>query len=87
MPELLYSAQLVYARTYQTMPLLIVASLWYLLVTTVLTSVQLRIERHFARGAGTGPVGTLHEFGRRVFAHHARFRTPAPAGAALTGGR
>jgi polar amino acid transport system permease protein len=87
MPELLYSAQLVYARTYQTMPLLIVASLWYLLVTTALTSVQLRIERHFARGAGTGPVGTLHEFGRRVFAHHARFRPPAPAGAALPGGR
>jgi polar amino acid transport system permease protein len=87
MPELLYSAQLVYARTYQTMPLLIVASLWYLLVTTVLTSVQLRIERHFARGAGSGPVGTLHEFARRAFAHHARFRTPAPAGAAITGGR
>lgn len=87
MPELLYSAQLVYARTYQTMPLLIVASVWYLIVTTVLTSVQLRIERHFARGSGTGPVGTMHEFARRVFAHHARFRAPAPAGTAITGGR
>jgi polar amino acid transport system permease protein len=32
-PELLYSAQQIYARTYETIPLLIVASLWYLLVS------------------------------------------------------
>jgi polar amino acid transport system permease protein len=51
MPELLYSAQLIYARTYETMPLLIVASLWYLIVTSVLTVVQGRIEHRFARGS------------------------------------
>jgi len=50
-PELLYAAQLIYARTYQTIQLLLVASLWYLIVTTVLTIGQVYLERHYARGA------------------------------------
>jgi polar amino acid transport system permease protein len=54
LPELLYSAQLIYQRTFQTIPLLIVASLWYLIVTTVLSFGQYYIERHFARGSRTG---------------------------------
>ena len=49
--ELLYSVQLIYAANYQTIPLLIVASLWYLIVTTVLTTGQYYIERHYARGS------------------------------------
>ena len=49
--ELLYSVQLIYAANYQTIPLLIVASLWYLIVTTVLTIGQYYIERHYSRGA------------------------------------
>ncbi|MEA5455665.1 amino acid ABC transporter permease [Sinomonas sp. JGH33] len=50
MPELLYSAQLVYNRTFQTIPLLIVASIWYLIVTSVLSVIQYYIERHYAKG-------------------------------------
>jgi polar amino acid transport system permease protein len=50
LPELLYSAQLIYQRTFQTIPLLIVASLWYLIVTTVLSIGQYYIERRYARG-------------------------------------
>jgi polar amino acid transport system permease protein len=49
--ELLYSVQLIYAVNYQTIPLLIVASLWYLIVTTVLTFGQYYIERHYAKGS------------------------------------
>jgi polar amino acid transport system permease protein len=49
--ELLYRAQGVYSRTYQTVPLLMVASLWYLAVTSVLTAGQYYVERYFARGA------------------------------------
>jgi polar amino acid transport system permease protein len=49
LPELLYSAQIIYSRTYQTIPLLIVASIWYLIVTSVLTVVQHYVERHFRR--------------------------------------
>ena len=36
-PELLGAAQTIYDRTYQVIPLLIVASIWYLALTTVLT--------------------------------------------------
>lgn len=49
--DLLYSVQLVYNRTYQVIPLLMVATLWYIAVTTVLTVVQYYVERHYARGA------------------------------------
>jgi len=48
--DLLYTAQIIYARTYQTIPLLIVASIWYLIVTTVLSIGQYYLERHFGRG-------------------------------------
>jgi polar amino acid transport system permease protein len=51
MADLLYTAQLIYARTYETIPLLIVASLWYLAVVSVLTVAQHALERHYGRGA------------------------------------
>ncbi len=49
-PELLYSAQLVYSSNFKTIPLLIAASLWYLLVTSILSLGQFYIERHFNKG-------------------------------------
>jgi polar amino acid transport system permease protein len=49
-PELLYAAQLIYSVNYRTIQLLIVASLWYLIMTTVLTIGQFYLERHFGRG-------------------------------------
>ena len=49
--ELLYSVQLIYSVNYRTIPLLIVASIWYLMVTTLLSIGQFYIERHFGRGA------------------------------------
>lgn len=51
MADLLYTAQLIYARTYETIPLLIVASLWYLAIVSVLSVVQHGLERHYGRGA------------------------------------
>ena len=45
--ELLYTAQLIYARTYETIPLLIVASLWYLIVVSVLSAGQQFLERRY----------------------------------------
>ena len=49
--ELTYSAQLIYSVNYRTIQLLIVASIWYLIVTTLLTMGQFYIERYFGRGA------------------------------------
>lgn len=48
--ELLYSVQGIYGRTLQTIPLLIVASIWYLVASSALTFVQRMIERHYGRG-------------------------------------
>jgi len=45
--ELLYSAQLIYSRTYETIPLLIVASVWYLAVVSVLSVGQHFLERRY----------------------------------------
>lgn len=47
--ELLYSAQSIYARTFETVPLLIVVSLWYLAVSIVLTVIQRAIEKAVKR--------------------------------------
>jgi polar amino acid transport system permease protein len=47
--ELLYTAQLIYSENYQTIPLLIVVSLWYLAATSVLSVGQHFVERRFSR--------------------------------------
>ena len=49
--ELTYSAQLIYSVNYRTIQLLIVISIWYLAMTTVLTIGQYYVERHFGRGS------------------------------------
>jgi polar amino acid transport system permease protein len=50
LPELLFAAQIIYARTYEVIPLLIAASLWYLALTTVLSVGQGFLERRLGRG-------------------------------------
>ncbi|MFF8728381.1 amino acid ABC transporter permease [Streptomyces sp. NPDC015171] len=48
--DLLFSAQLIYHRTYQVIPLLMVATLWYAVVTSVLGVGQHYVEKYYARG-------------------------------------
>jgi len=50
-PELLYSAQLIYAVNFRQIPLLVVASIWYLVVTSILSVGQYYVERRFSRGS------------------------------------
>jgi polar amino acid transport system permease protein len=69
-PELLYSAQIIYARTFETVPLLIVASLWYLLITSILTVGQYYLERRFARGNQRNLPPTPLQQLKRFFATH-----------------
>ena len=47
--DLFYSAQSIYARTFETIPLLIVVSAWYLFVVSVMSVGQYFLERHFGR--------------------------------------
>ncbi len=49
--ELLGSVERIYDRTYQVLELLIVASLWYLVFTSILSVGQYYLERRYTRGA------------------------------------
>jgi polar amino acid transport system permease protein len=49
--DLLYSAQSIYSRNFQVVPLLVVATIWYIVVTTILSVLQYYVERHFSQGA------------------------------------
>ena len=50
MADLLYSVQSIYNRTFQVIPMLLVAVIWYLLITSVLNVGQGYIERYYSRG-------------------------------------
>jgi polar amino acid transport system permease protein len=52
--ELLDSAIQIYAVNYRTLELLIVASIWYVVVTSILSVGQYFVERRFARGSSRG---------------------------------
>jgi polar amino acid transport system permease protein len=50
-PELLHNAENIYYANSRVIELLIVAGLWYLLVVSILTPLQMLLERRFARGS------------------------------------
>jgi polar amino acid transport system permease protein len=49
--ELFFTVQLIYGRTQQVLPMLMVATLWYVVLTSLLSIAQYYIERHYAKGA------------------------------------
>jgi polar amino acid transport system permease protein len=78
--ELFYTVQVIYNRTQQVLPLLLVATLWYVVITSVLSVFQYYIERHYSKGAvRTLPLTPLQK-ARKFFATHAmapnRARSP-----------
>ncbi|MGO4235878.1 amino acid ABC transporter permease [Pseudarthrobacter sp. YAF2] len=46
-PDLMTNAQNIYSQNYLTVELLIVAAIWYLIMTTIATFIQSRIERRY----------------------------------------
>ncbi|MCU7725171.1 amino acid ABC transporter permease [Actinoplanes sp. KI2] len=48
--ELFYQVQVVYGRNGRVVPLLMVATVWYVILTALLSVFQHYVERHFARG-------------------------------------
>lgn len=50
-PELFYQVQVIYGRNSRVVPLLLVATVWYIILTTLLSIGQYYVERHFARGS------------------------------------
>ncbi len=59
LPELFYTIQIIYRRNLEVIPLLMVATVWYLIILTLLSALQHQIERHYARGALRNPPPTL----------------------------
>jgi polar amino acid transport system permease protein len=51
MPDLFYTVQIIYHRNLEVIPLLMVATIWYLVILTLLSAIQVHVERHYARGA------------------------------------
>jgi len=50
--DLLYAVQLIYNADFQIVPLLLVATLWYVILTTLLSIGQYYVERYYGRGRG-----------------------------------
>lgn len=67
--DLLYAAQNIYARTFETIPLLIVVTIWYLVVVSILSVGQHFIEQYYGRSdqSSRASAGTFSRFilGRR----------------------
>ncbi|KAA2266579.1 amino acid ABC transporter permease [Solihabitans fulvus] len=49
--ELFYQVQVIYGRNTRVVALLMVATIWYVALTTVLSVVQYYVERHYAKGS------------------------------------
>jgi polar amino acid transport system permease protein len=50
-PDLLYTAQSIYSQTYAVFPMLVVVSIWYVAMVSVLTVLQSLIEQRFDKTA------------------------------------
>lgn len=62
--DLLYSVQLIYNQNYLIIPLLLVATIWYIILTTLLSIGQFFVERHYARGRDGGTTRGLWQVTR-----------------------
>ena len=74
--DLLGAVTNIYTATYQIMPMLLLASLWYLIVSTVLSIGQFYLERFFARGAlRTPPPTPIQRLRRDLRGIASKYRT------------
>lgn len=65
-PDLLNRAQAISAKNFYVFELLIVASIWYLLMTTIFTILQTQLEKRFARGVAPVGVRTRKRIARNL---------------------
>ncbi|MFI1828143.1 amino acid ABC transporter permease [Streptomyces sp. NPDC020412] len=81
--ELFYQVQVVYGRNGRVIPLLLVATAWYVVLTSLLSIGQYYVERHFARGADRTPPPTpiqrARHFARTLRARAAERERPVTA--------
>ena len=69
--ELFYVQEQIASATFSVVELLVVASIWYLVMTSILTFGQYYLERYFARGSARQlPLTPLQRFRRMLFHSH-----------------
>ncbi|MBJ7453596.1 MAG: amino acid ABC transporter permease [Blastococcus sp.] len=74
--ELFYTVSVIYGRTQRVLPMLLVAAVWYVVLTTVITVIQYYVERYYARGAvRTLPPTPLQRLRGNLTAGLSRVRT------------
>jgi polar amino acid transport system permease protein len=71
-PEVLYVVTQVYSVNFLIIPWLLIATVWYLLLTSILTVGQFYVERYFARGALRTLPPTPFQRLRALFARNVR---------------
>lgn len=64
--ELFYQVQVIYGRNGRVIPLLLVATAWYVVLTSLLSVAQYYVERRYARGADRTPPPTPLRRARRT---------------------
>ena len=75
--ELFYVQSLTAAYNYRFVEMLIVASVWYIVCTSILTVGQYYLERHYARGASRQlPPTPMQRFRRTLFQFHSPLPEP-----------
>ncbi|MBX6385281.1 MAG: amino acid ABC transporter permease [Microbispora sp.] len=80
LPELFYQVQVIYNRNGRVIAMLLVAAIWYLLLTTALSVAQYYVERRFGRGQASALPPTPVQRVRRVLAVRPAARRRAAAG-------
>lgn len=82
LPELFYTVQVIYRRNLEVIPLLMVATVWYLVIMVVLSGCQYLIEQYYSRGANRESLPPLVDRLFRAIAR--RDRDVAPVAAPLS---
>lgn len=62
MPELFYTVQMIYNRNQEVIPLLMVAAVWYVIVTSIFSLIQWYIEKFLAKGERKSAINSFTFF-------------------------
>ncbi|MFE5706769.1 amino acid ABC transporter permease [Rhodococcus koreensis] len=79
--ELFYQVQVIFGRNGRVVPLLMVATIWYIILTTLLSIGQYYVERHYARGSARALPPTPWQKVTRKFAEIRDAGVSVPRGA------
>jgi len=74
--DLLKATEDISSVNYQVIPLLMVASIWYLILTSALSAGQYYVERYYNRSSGTPPAAPLQRLRRNLTTFHIRPAVP-----------